>query len=1476
MADDYDRKVPTEAQQHTTGCQYCAVGCGYTALLVPQQDAGAGVETETIEGVSRFITPAMRNTINYKGAAYEAAVAPDVRCDLNKGNHSVRGGSQGENLVTATGAGRSTRERLKSPAVRLADGLHDIGWDTLNAVMAALVVRATGMTTLDDEGKVLETLHVKQPEGLGVKLYEYQYLENTYAATKLFYSALGTPNVAYHDRPSAAGSSPALEDVGFRPHDFSYDDIRRADLIFYVGTNPYENQSVFFMQRCVGKESIVLDPRQTATARYARETGGLHLQPTALGADPLIFYALARAILERHPTYTPADLGTDDYVLTEKPYVAQIALEDVEAQRSKKTQEEKRRASRALTFEAFKEFLGVGDWSKTTYTLAHAAEVSGIPEEHLEETVKRLFPDEADQPRRVAILYEKGLIWGFNYHNIAAVGSLGLLLGAYSEPGRLVGRVGGHQKGWAASKADLSDLFTNTTEAGAKYSEGYPFRNVTDTYEDRWLKEKLKTYCLYDGEPGEHTCPESLKRIYLHHNLDLHVFGPPPDLIAEPPAGGRVRLTNGVTTVAEPDVRLLWIIGGNYLGQTNDAQRKRAVLEQRRRVAGSPDAERLPDTPDEAAIIAALTARIDAGGLVTVHQDLFANPTTELCDLVIPAAGWGEDDFIRYNAERRLKLYERFQDMPLHQADRGEGDPMDRIDRFRHSPKPDWMIFRDIAHRVGKMMDKQSSGAMRFQERVEAAFAWPASAQVADEMARLSHRGQAAEDPNKPDKPSMLGALLHFGNDNPALFPEDAHGLRRIVHRILGKQRDDDSDGYSVILQDHYTIPDTVRHGGDPDRKKIYSNGVTTNGVMLPVHGVREQGKVTKLAGTLRINRITRNAPLYFVRAPWDEIKAVFERNDVRTSSEPNEVFITNGRFNHLWNNLFHHLRNEYVNERYPEDLPGTILEVNPRWAEERGIENGQVVRVETGNTHFAAIASRQPSVPYRGAFAMFSYPVRRNGTFTFGGYVNNTTDGYFDGINPIAALKYGRAVVKKEKKPNDGTDRFVFPEHFPHRIPRLGPTFEARNRIQAPKDPPEDHRLDWEMRERIVLQGLPRAFAHRRSRSRSFLTPDAFFEQLRRNEAGVRDGFKMWLDSMHYPIDGVLIDKWGKAEKAAARLWIEMVEKENPSPGGETDNGGTPGGQPMSTISRFERVKQILDKSVNGEDFGAHGAFWRGLTRDAFVAEVVFGQQLLVVGDGDASNLVKALRGEPPFDENFFGRMPVGRPPVPDDEIAFIRQWIDDDCPDEPVQVAFTPEQHNDYWRDFDDWAMYQVTPSVRAAINRFFGVESRWRALARDPGQEAAWVAALNEETTRDAVMMLAARQQQTVQDHYGDPVDWDAVLESYEHFGDASLPPDPNRPDAPHTMNAHIMWFIWSAFADACLRLGIAPTFWRNHTRAIVLGLMNDGLFRERYPVVGFAADAAGKEAMREHVRTLPDDQLQQELARRFVDSGLGVIA
>ena len=62
--------------------------------------------------------------------------------------------------------------------------------------------------------------------------------------------------------------------------------------------------------------------------------------------------------------------------------------------------------------------------------------------------------------------------------------------------------------------------------------------------------------------------------------------------------------------------------------------------------------------------------------------------------------------------------------------------------------------------------------------------------------------------------------------------------------------------------------------------------------------------------------------------------------------------------------------------------------------------------------------------------------------------------------------------------------------------------------------------------------------------------------------------------------------------------------------------------------MKRFEKVKTILEEAVEGQDIGAHGNFWRTLTLEQFKVKKVLGRQLVEVGNGESSNLIKALEG--------------------------------------------------------------------------------------------------------------------------------------------------------------------------------------------------------------------------------------------------------
>ena len=87
---------------------------------------------------------------------------------------------------------------------------------------------------------------------------------------------------------------------------------------------------------------------------------------------------------------------------------------------------------------------------------------------------------------------------------------------------------------------------------------------------------------------------------------------------------------------------------------------------------------------DKAEIIATLKQRADSGGMVVINQEIYlVDPIgNRYADIIFPAATWGEDNFMRANGERRLRLYQKFYDAP------GEA-------------KPDWWIIANLAKRMG-------------------------------------------------------------------------------------------------------------------------------------------------------------------------------------------------------------------------------------------------------------------------------------------------------------------------------------------------------------------------------------------------------------------------------------------------------------------------------------------------------------------------------------------------------------------------------------------------------------------------------------------------------------------------------------------------------------------------------------------------------------------------------------------------------
>lgn len=101
-----------------------------------------------------------------------------------------------------------------------------------------------------------------------------------------------------------------------------------------------------------------------------------------------------------------------------------------------------------------------------------------------------------------------------------------------------------------------------------------------------------------------------------------------------------------------------------------------------------------------------------------------------------------------------------------------------------------------------------------------------------------------------------------------------------------------------------------------------------------------------------------------------------------------------------------------------------------------------------------------------------------------------------------------------------------------------------------------------------------------------------------------------------------------------------------------------------------FARVVALLEELIGGRTVyvGFHGAFWRGKTRDEFVATGPISNVTPVVpGDSEASGIIHALRGTGPFDPETgrIPQMPPFGPNLAEDSIAVLARWIDAGCPE-------------------------------------------------------------------------------------------------------------------------------------------------------------------------------------------------------------------
>jgi assimilatory nitrate reductase catalytic subunit len=181
----------------------------------------------------------------------------------------------------------SAPDRLTTPLVRGDDGeLHPASWDDALDLVAATV-------------RELQTTHGR--ESIAVFGGGGLTNEKAYALGKFARAVLRTPNIDYNGRfcmssAAAAGMRAFGLDRGLP---FPLEDLGGADAVLLAGSNLAETMPPALTHLRRARERggvIVIDPRRSATAAFAENPGGLHLQPTP-GTDLALLLGLLHVVL---------------------------------------------------------------------------------------------------------------------------------------------------------------------------------------------------------------------------------------------------------------------------------------------------------------------------------------------------------------------------------------------------------------------------------------------------------------------------------------------------------------------------------------------------------------------------------------------------------------------------------------------------------------------------------------------------------------------------------------------------------------------------------------------------------------------------------------------------------------------------------------------------------------------------------------------------------------------------------------------------------------------------------------------------------------------------------------------------------------------------------------------------------------------------------------------------------------------------
>ncbi|MBT4603063.1 MAG: arsenate reductase (azurin) large subunit [Bacteroidetes Order II. Incertae sedis bacterium] len=425
---------PPEADVFTTVCDYCIVGCGYKVYRWPVGSEGGTNADENAFGVDfpraalsgYWVSPNQHNVVTADGKQQHVVVIPDAETEVvnRAGDHSIRGGSLAQKCYNPETA---TADRLQSPMMRINGELVPVSWD-----QALDTVAKVSRHVIDTHGE----------HAWAMKMFSYQFFENTYALTKLALRHVETPAFAFHDNPSTAEDTPGFRDTGFDNFAASYEDWSLADTLLISGTDPFETKTIIWNEWIMkgiqrGMKVIFVLPRKTTGVVYAEKHGGLHLQLVP-GTDTILQLAISRVIVEN---------GWEDASWIQRYTSNKWESDSGFGQGTRNTPWQWRTTwgqFQTKGFEDYKSWILANEDAE----IHNAERVTGVPAADIIRAAEMMAKPRFDGSRtKTSIGIEKGNYWSNNYLNTASMGALALLCGTGNRPGQMISRFGGHQRG---------------------------------------------------------------------------------------------------------------------------------------------------------------------------------------------------------------------------------------------------------------------------------------------------------------------------------------------------------------------------------------------------------------------------------------------------------------------------------------------------------------------------------------------------------------------------------------------------------------------------------------------------------------------------------------------------------------------------------------------------------------------------------------------------------------------------------------------------------------------------------------------------------------------------------------------------------------------------------------------------------------------------------------------------------------------